>query len=289
MTVTPKKLAANRANAKMSTGPRSPAGKRRSAMNGVTHGMFCREIVLPGEDAREFEQFRSAVLKKLSPQDVVELMICDRIVTAQWKLRRLNAREAKAHLVRSSLPIDRARRAIQRDRDQREFTELRWGRAFVPTADDKRTDRVFAQYEQAGAANALQRHAPSEMPEEEAHEGKDSDEQIDRWSRIEQRLELSIHRSLRMLERMRKQSQSDQQSEPAQCPFLPEVADDAVEESNAEEDQIGQSEAKESDQAEPTSNNQEPITNNQQEEEEKEDDDDVCTTATDVESSYRSS
>src|SRR4051794_36268654 len=80
MTATLAKLAANRANAMKSTGPRTERGKRRSSMNGVTHGMFCREIVLPDEDAGEFERFRIAVLRRLSPQDVVELMLCDRIV-----------------------------------------------------------------------------------------------------------------------------------------------------------------------------------------------------------------
>ncbi|MBC8108873.1 MAG: hypothetical protein H7Z14_19975 [Anaerolineae bacterium] len=115
----------------------------------------------------------------------------------------------------------------------------------MPTADDKRTDRVLAQYEQAGAASALERHAPSEMPEEEAHDGKYSDEQIDRWSRVEQRLELSIHRNLRMLERLRRQSQSEKDEPLPQCPFLPVLADGADAESNTEDDRIQQTEAKE--------------------------------------------
>jgi hypothetical protein len=51
MSISAKKLAANRANAKKSTGPRTPEGKRRSSKNAVTHGMFCNDTVLPGEDA----------------------------------------------------------------------------------------------------------------------------------------------------------------------------------------------------------------------------------------------
>jgi len=94
MTVTPAKLAANRANALKSTGPRTRRGKDRVRMNAMLHGMFCADVVAPDEDAELFAEFRRAVLRRLSPQDVVELMICDRIVAAQWKLCRLSARKA---------------------------------------------------------------------------------------------------------------------------------------------------------------------------------------------------
>src|SRR5213592_4152252 len=97
MTVTPKKLPANRANAKKSTGPRTQAGKDRSKMNGVTHGLFCAEIVIPGEKWDEFEGFRHAYLLQYNPQDIVELMLVDRIVNAAWKLRRVNSVEFMAN------------------------------------------------------------------------------------------------------------------------------------------------------------------------------------------------
>ena len=38
--ISPKKLAANRANAKKSTGPRSPAGKTRSSQNRLKHALY---------------------------------------------------------------------------------------------------------------------------------------------------------------------------------------------------------------------------------------------------------
>src|SRR4051794_20074973 len=48
----PARLNANRANARKSTGPRTPEGKMASRLNGVTHGMCCTlPVVLPGEDA----------------------------------------------------------------------------------------------------------------------------------------------------------------------------------------------------------------------------------------------
>ena len=53
-TVTPKKVAANRSNAKLSTGPRTESGKRTARLNAVKFGFFSEEIVIPlcdGEDA----------------------------------------------------------------------------------------------------------------------------------------------------------------------------------------------------------------------------------------------
>jgi hypothetical protein len=48
------RLAANRANAQKSTGPRTPEGKAQSRMNGVKHGMCCVEVV-PEADRAEYD------------------------------------------------------------------------------------------------------------------------------------------------------------------------------------------------------------------------------------------
>ena len=53
-----RRLQANHNNAKKSTGPRTEAGKRRSAMNAIKHGMTARIAMLPGEDPAEFEELR---------------------------------------------------------------------------------------------------------------------------------------------------------------------------------------------------------------------------------------
>ena len=46
-TVTEKKLAANRLNAKRSTGPRTERGKNTSRFNAATLGLFAKEVVIP--------------------------------------------------------------------------------------------------------------------------------------------------------------------------------------------------------------------------------------------------
>src|SRR4051794_41144010 len=54
--ISPARLAANRANASRSTGPRSPEGKAVSKLNGLVHGMRAESHVLPGEDAGELRR-----------------------------------------------------------------------------------------------------------------------------------------------------------------------------------------------------------------------------------------
>src|SRR3954466_3508368 len=54
--ISPARLAANRANAKKSCGPRSPEGKAVSKFNGLVHGMRAESDILPGEDPRELQR-----------------------------------------------------------------------------------------------------------------------------------------------------------------------------------------------------------------------------------------
>jgi hypothetical protein len=52
-----KQLAANRANALKSTGPRTEAGKARSSRNAVRHAMLARSVLLRCESAERFRVF----------------------------------------------------------------------------------------------------------------------------------------------------------------------------------------------------------------------------------------
>ena len=51
---TPAQLAANRANAQRSTGPRSVEGKSVSRFNALKHGVDAASIALPGEDSAAY-------------------------------------------------------------------------------------------------------------------------------------------------------------------------------------------------------------------------------------------
>ena len=84
-------IAANRANAQCSTGPRDTG---RTKFNGTQHGLTSKQTVLPGEDPAEYTAFASAMTTDLGPQSELERVLADRIVAAAWRLRRFTRIES---------------------------------------------------------------------------------------------------------------------------------------------------------------------------------------------------
>ena len=90
---TPSRLAANAANAQLSTGPSTPEGKARSSRNALTHGLTARDLVLPAADREEYDALRAALLDDLQPQGALELELFDQLLHAAWNLRRVRRLE----------------------------------------------------------------------------------------------------------------------------------------------------------------------------------------------------
>jgi hypothetical protein len=91
---TAKQIAANRGNARRSTGPRTPEGRKASAMNALKHGMTSQTVLLPDEDPREFEHFASGMRLYWSPFGAQEDVLVERIIHLAWRLVRLAKIEA---------------------------------------------------------------------------------------------------------------------------------------------------------------------------------------------------
>ena len=102
MPASEKQIAANRANAGKSTGPRTPRGKEKSSLNAVRHGLTAQSSVLPGEDPAQLEALSDSLMKQLKPRGMVQRLMAERIVSLAWKLRRVaRAEEAVAGEMRS--------------------------------------------------------------------------------------------------------------------------------------------------------------------------------------------
>jgi hypothetical protein len=86
--------AINRANSLHSTGPRSEAGKQRSALNALTHGLTARTAVLPSEDLAAFEQHRRQFLDEYRPATPTETQLVHELADTAWRLNRIPLLEA---------------------------------------------------------------------------------------------------------------------------------------------------------------------------------------------------
>jgi hypothetical protein len=101
MTVSAAKLEANRRNALKSCGPRTEAGKNRSKLNAVTHGMRAETLVLLDEDPQALEDRRAAWAASLLPSDDVERRLVEDAVVSTWQQDRAR----RAQIARLNLNI----------------------------------------------------------------------------------------------------------------------------------------------------------------------------------------
>ena len=84
-----KKVLANRANAKKSTGPVTFKGKAKVAGNAITHGLSAEKHVIVGESLEEFKIFKDSMFQIYEPEGAYEEEIFIKIVDLKWRLRRV--------------------------------------------------------------------------------------------------------------------------------------------------------------------------------------------------------
>ena len=90
--VSPARIAANRVNAKKSTGPKTTEGKHVARFNALTHGLTATLALLPDEDPAALEQERTTSLQIYKPRNAVELAKVECAVYLSWQIGACNAR-----------------------------------------------------------------------------------------------------------------------------------------------------------------------------------------------------
>src|SRR5579871_6108040 len=92
---TERQIAANRANAQKSTGPRTARGKAAVRLNSVTHGLTAQSILTYGEEGElaELQAVRAALEDEWQPQTITETLLLDEASACWWRLRRGRAAE----------------------------------------------------------------------------------------------------------------------------------------------------------------------------------------------------
>jgi hypothetical protein len=108
---TTSRAAVNRANAQRSTGPRTEAGKQRSSLNALRHGLTARIAVLPSEDSAGFEGHVQQFLDEYQPATPTETQLVHELANTAWRLNRVPFLEAEV-LSRADVDILDAHRAL---------------------------------------------------------------------------------------------------------------------------------------------------------------------------------
>jgi hypothetical protein len=90
---TKKQIAANRRNAKKSTGPKTEKGKSISRLNARRDGFTGQVIIVSAEDRPYFEEFQAKLIAGLHPETVLEHSLAHAIASDTWRLNHLRAVE----------------------------------------------------------------------------------------------------------------------------------------------------------------------------------------------------
>ena len=87
------RIAINRANARKSTGPRTEAGKQRSSLNALRHGLTGQTVVLPTEDHSAYQRHSKSFLDEYHPKDATETQLVQSLIDTSWRMNRAAAVE----------------------------------------------------------------------------------------------------------------------------------------------------------------------------------------------------
>jgi len=74
-----------------STGPTTPAGKDRSKLNALRHGLSGQTVLMPWEDREAYQAHCASYLKTLAPVGDIETQAAQGIADDQWRLNRARA------------------------------------------------------------------------------------------------------------------------------------------------------------------------------------------------------
>ena len=161
--------AVNRANAQHSTGPRSDAGKQRSSLNALAHGLTARTAVLPSEDPAAYQQHLSQFREEYRPATPTETQLVQELADTAWRINRIPLLEAALLDRAANPPSDAARIAFDIVDAHRALATLglhgqRLSRQFHKTLEylreiqSERRERERRNLRDAAAVSELHKH-----------------------------------------------------------------------------------------------------------------------------------
>jgi hypothetical protein len=102
----------NRKNAQNSTGPTSESGKRKSALNGIKHGLTGQRLLLLPHEVEPYQRMSGAFRSDYNPQTELESQLVQHIADCNMRLHRIAAIESNMFAVGT---IDNIREHVEHD------------------------------------------------------------------------------------------------------------------------------------------------------------------------------
>jgi hypothetical protein len=142
---------AARENGGKSRGPKTPEGKRRVSKNGLRHGVYSRDLILPGESANDYLALHAALESEFAPETETERDLIAVMAHARWRSLRVWCAE-KTLLDNSFQDVSRYRAKDNlsvRDLTGFAFRDLANGRSPVLPLLDRTENRLERTYYRA--------------------------------------------------------------------------------------------------------------------------------------------
>jgi hypothetical protein len=134
-----RQIEANRRNARLSTGPVTEEGKKRSRQNALRHGLTAETVITALEDAEDYAAFEMAVTADYDAQSAVERELVLRLASLLWRLRRATTIEAGL-FEQQARQLLRVRRRRQSHRGRQEIIDGMYRNAIGAEEDGRRDE-----------------------------------------------------------------------------------------------------------------------------------------------------
>jgi hypothetical protein len=194
---------ANRANALLSTGPRTDSGKQRSSLNALRHGLTAASAVLPSEDQAAYDAHRRGFFDEYQPATPTETQLTQELADTSWRLNRIPLLEAALLDRAANPPTEQARIDFDIVDAHRALATLglhytRLSRQFQKSLDtlrDIQSDRAERERRDLkDAAALLELHKHKGIPWEPSDHGfVFSKDQVERFAQRTMRLNEARH------------------------------------------------------------------------------------------------
>ena len=210
------RAAANRENARRSTGPRTDSGKQRSRLNALRHGLTGQTVVLPAEDQAAYQRHAQSFLDEYHPKGATETQLVQILIDTSWRINRASAIETNLYSLGLTEMEDRIRAAhpeaeaalamaLAFREHTRAFSNIsiysqRLARQFERTLEQLRKiqeeRRVQEHHQLHDAANILKMHKQDGLPYNPAEDGfVFSNTDIETYIQRSRRRDDAIHRA----------------------------------------------------------------------------------------------